>query len=84
VPCAGDADDLWYDAARKRLYVSGGEGFITVIDQIDADHYQRAADLPTARGARTSFFAPDLNRLYLAVPARGTHGAELRVYAVTP
>ena len=29
----GDTDDLWYDAARKRLYVSGGEGFIDVFQQ---------------------------------------------------
>src|SRR5207245_2077569 len=26
----GDTDDLFYDAARKRLYVSGGEGFVDV------------------------------------------------------
>src|SRR5262249_7105960 len=26
----GDTDDLFYDAARTRLYVSGGEGFIDV------------------------------------------------------
>jgi hypothetical protein len=25
----GDTDDLFYDVARKRLYISGGEGFTT-------------------------------------------------------
>src|SRR5207302_1032127 len=33
VPCVNDADDLYYDAGRKRIYVPGGEGFISVIQQ---------------------------------------------------
>lgn len=84
VACAGDADDLFYDAARKRIYVSGGEGFLSVIEQRDADHYTPLAKIPTAPGARTSFFVPDLNRLLLAVPHRGAQQAEVRVYEVGP
>jgi DNA-binding beta-propeller fold protein YncE len=80
IPCVGDADDLWYDVARRRLYITGGEGAISVIAQRHADHYETLARIPTAGGARTSFFAPQLNRLYLAVPHRGSHQAELRVY----
>jgi hypothetical protein len=84
VPCVGDADDMFYDAARKRLYISGGEGFLSVIEQVDADHYRALAKIPTAPGARTSYFVPELNRLYLAVPHRGSQRAELRVYAIAP
>ena len=40
------------------------------------------ATIPTASGARTALFVPALGRLYLAVPHRGTQGAEIRVYAV--
>ena len=76
----GDTDDLFYDAARKRLYVSGGEGFIDVFQQQDGNRFTRAAHLTTAPGARTSLFVPGLNRLYLAVPHRGTQKAEIRVY----
>jgi hypothetical protein len=32
VDIVGDTDDLFYDAARKRVYVSGGDGFIDVLD----------------------------------------------------
>src|SRR5207302_672998 len=53
VPCVSDADDLYYDAGRKRIYVPGGEGFISVIQQIDADHYRPLAKIPTPVGART-------------------------------
>jgi DNA-binding beta-propeller fold protein YncE len=78
---AGDTDDLFYDAARKRLYVSCGAGFLDTFQQQDADHYQPLARIPTAAGARTSLFVPELGRLYLAVPHRGSQQAEIRVYA---
>ena len=76
----GDTDDLFYDSARKRLYVSGGEGFIDVFRLQDPDHLNRIARMATAAGARTSLLVPDQNRLYLAVPHRGNQQAEVRVY----
>jgi DNA-binding beta-propeller fold protein YncE len=77
---SGDTDDLFYDAKRKRIYISCGEGFIDVIEQSSADNYQRSTKIPTAAGARTCFFSSDLDRLYLAVPERGNQKAEIRVY----
>ena len=56
VPCVNDSDDLYYDAGRKRIYVPGGEGFISVIQQTDADHYQPLAKLSTTIGARTGLW----------------------------
>ena len=84
LPVAGDADDLYYDSAEKRIYVSGGQGAISVIKQEDADHYQALDTIPTAPGARTSLFVPELKQLYLAVPRGGGRSAEIRVYAVAP
>ena len=80
VPTVGDADDLWYYAVRKVMYVSGGEGSIGVIRQMDASHYRAQAKIPTAVGARTSFFVPELSSLCLAVPHRGPQHAELRIF----
>ena len=80
----GDADDVFYDAALKRVYISGGEGFIDVFGQRDPDHYAPIAKIATAGGARTSFLAPELDRLYLAVPHRGNQKAEIRVYEAQP
>ena len=68
---SGDTDDLFFDAKRNRLYVSCGAGFLNVFQQRDADRYQALATLPTAAGARTCLFVPELGRLYLAVPHRG-------------
>jgi len=76
----GDTDDLFYDAARKRLYVSGGEGYIDVFQEQEAGRFTRVAHIATAGGARTSLFVPDQSRLYLAVPHRGNQKAEIRIY----
>ena len=84
LPAVGDADDLFYDAVHKRIYISGGEGFIDIFSQRTPDLYQRVKRIPTAHGARTSLFVPELNRLYLAVPHRGNQKAEIRIYEVNP
>ncbi len=81
VPCVNDSDDLYYDTARKRIYAPGGEGFISVVQQIDADHYQSLAKVPTTIGARTGLWYEKRDRFYLAVPASSKQGAALWVYA---
>lgn len=81
LPCAGDTDDVFYDAQLQRVYVSGGEGAVSVFQQTDADHYTLLATVPTAAGARTSLFVPALHRLYVAVPHRGTQQAAIWEYA---
>src|SRR5437870_4619094 len=81
VSCVNDADDIYYDAGRKRIYVPGGEGFISVIQQTDADHYQSLAKIPTTTGARTGLWFEKRDRFYLGVPATSKEGAALWVYA---
>jgi DNA-binding beta-propeller fold protein YncE len=76
----GDTDDLFYDAARKRLYVSGGEGYVDVFQEQDGSRFVRIAHVATAAGARTSLFVPEQSRLFLAVPHRGNQKAEIRIY----
>ncbi len=82
IPSVTHADDAWYDRANKRAYVSGGGGFITVIQQQDVDHYRRIAQVKTADGGRTSCLVPELNRLYLGVWGKGGQPEELRTYDI--
>jgi len=58
----GDADDLFVDAKRGRVYVSCGTGFVDVFENNGAA-YRRVARVPTISGARTSLFVPDMDRL---------------------
>jgi hypothetical protein len=48
----GDADDVFIDAARHRVYVTCGEGVVDVF-AADAAGYHRLATVPTASGACT-------------------------------
>jgi DNA-binding beta-propeller fold protein YncE len=76
----GDVNDLFYDAARKRIYVSGGEGQVDVIRQVDANTYEPLAKVNTGAGARTSLYVPERNVLFVAIPHRGSQPAEIRVF----
>ncbi len=79
----GGIDDVHYDAKRKQLYASCGEGFVAVLRVADADHVEVAAKVPTAAGAKTSQFDADSGRLYVAVPRQeGKDGPEVRVFQV--
>jgi len=73
-----DSDDVFFDAKRKRLYVSCGTGFVDVVDASGA--YKRIAHIPTASGARTSLFVPELDRLFLAVRASSGQPAAIWVF----
>jgi len=86
LPCVQDADDVYYDAGRKRIYVPGGEGYISVFQQTDADHYRLVARVPSTLGARTAGYfgkgRKGFDRFFLGVPARADHGAEIWIYTV--
>jgi DNA-binding beta-propeller fold protein YncE len=80
VPTAGDMDDMFYDSGRKRIYVAGGEGFLSVVQQVDADHYTDMGKFGTALGARTGAWYEKRDRLYIAAPPSGVLGARLLVF----
>jgi YVTN family beta-propeller protein len=76
----GDCDDVFYDKTRKRIYASGGDGAISVFEQKDADHYTELARVATVKGARTSLFSPELDRLFLAARREGSKPAAIQVF----
>lgn len=71
-------DQVFFDEANRRIYALGGEGYIGVFKQKDADHYEELARVPTASGAKTGLLVPELKRLYVAVsPGEGKTGAAI-------
>jgi DNA-binding beta-propeller fold protein YncE len=80
VPVGGSCDDVYYDAERKRIYAIAGEGFISVVQQIDPDHYTLSANIPSAVGVRTGIFYG--TNLYVGVPASGVEPAQIWNYGV--
>ena len=79
----GDADDLFIDAKRSRVYVSCGVGFLDVLDAKEAA-YRRTARIPTVSGARTSLFVPEMDRLLVAVRASPGEPAAIWIFRPMP
>ena len=84
LPTADGMDGVYFDAPRKRVYVSGGRelpsGFVYVYHQTDADHYENAGKVTTRGGAGTSLWSAALNRYYVAAPANERADAAILVY----
>jgi hypothetical protein len=78
-----DADDVFVDARRHRLYVSCGEGVVDIFEQ-RAGKYLRIGHVATVSGARTSLFVPELDRLFVAVRARFRQPAAIWVFRPIP
>jgi DNA-binding beta-propeller fold protein YncE len=69
VPISAFNDDMWFDVARKRIYLSGSET-TTVVVQKDADHYEVVTEVKTGYRAKTSLYVPQLSRFYAAVSGK--------------
>ena len=74
-----DADDVFVDAKRARVYVTCGAGFIDVLTAT-ADGYTHSARVATMSGARTALFVPELDRLFVAVRASSGEAAAIWVF----
>ena len=79
----GDADDVFFDDKRRRLYVSCGEGVVDVL-QGDVAGYHPLARVRTRSGARTSLYVPELDRLFVAARAGGRPGAGAAILVFRP
>ena len=59
-------DQVTWDPTNRYLYVTGGEGYVSVIRQDDADHYSEVEKVPSGPGAKTAILTPKADRLYVA------------------
>jgi DNA-binding beta-propeller fold protein YncE len=88
LPTAESMDGVYFDAVRKRIYVSGGRendvGYVFAYQQNDPDHYEIIGKIPTKSGAGTSFWSPELNRYYVAAPAHDNDEAAILVFEPVP
>lgn len=62
----GRTDQVTWDPVNRRVYVTGGEGYVSVVQQTDADHYAEIQRAPSGPGAKTAILTPDAKRLYVA------------------
>lgn len=79
LPLCADADDVMVDDQRHRLYVSCGAGVLDVFGAGPVG-YVHIARIPTAAGARTAIFVPELDLLFVAARATGANPAAVLVF----
>ena len=84
MPTCGDADDVFFDTRRQRIYVSCGSGEIAIF-QRRGETLDPLPSVKTSMGARTSMFLPETDRLYVAERATvlGSNAA-IAVYRPEP
>src|SRR6516162_7572142 len=82
LPIVGDTDDVFFDATRQLIYVIGGDGAVDIFRMRDPNHYDHVGRTNTGAGARTGLFVSGFDRLFVAVPRRGSQGARLLVYQI--
>jgi hypothetical protein len=80
--CA-DADDVFLDSRRHRVYVSCGVGAVDVFSR-DGSVAQHLASIYTSSSARTSLFVPELDELYVAERAGLLKEAAILVFRPAP
>jgi DNA-binding beta-propeller fold protein YncE len=82
-PTCSDADDVFVDAVRHRVYVICGAGVVDVFEP-HGTAYERMAQVPTVPGARTGLFVPEVDRLFVAVRASSGEPPSIWVFRPTP
>jgi DNA-binding beta-propeller fold protein YncE len=79
VDLCADADDMFVDVKRERVYVSCGDGYLDVFDtRVNA--YRRMNHVATISGARTSLFVPELDVLFIAARATPSEPAAIWMF----
>src|SRR5262245_28919901 len=79
----GDADDVFVDSKRHRVYVICGEGYADSLDSSGIT-YARQGRIATSRGSRTGLFIPELDRLVIAIRSSGAEPAAVWILRPGP
>lgn len=87
-PTVEGMDGVFFDASRKRVYISGGRdqsvGYVFAYQQRDPNHYETIGKIPTRPGAGTSFWSQELGQYYVAAPANDHEEAAILIYEPKP
>lgn len=64
----GGVDEVEYDSASGRIYLTGTTGAVDVFKQVTPDRYERVALVPSGVLAKTLVLVREMNRFYVVVP----------------
>ena len=64
----GGVDNVDFDPATGRIYVTGTTGTVAVFKEADPDHVELLGKVPTGAIAKSGLWVPEERRFYSAVP----------------
>ena len=76
LPTGAGTDGAAYDPELKRAFASNGGGTLTVVQETSPKKYEVAANVQSARGARTIALDPKTHKIYLATAELGPPAGE--------
>jgi hypothetical protein len=81
LPSDSGADDLFYDAQLRRIYLIAGAGAVDVYE-IDSGKTVRAiGSVHTSAGAKTGLFVPSQHELFVGAAATAAKQAQILLYS---
>jgi DNA-binding beta-propeller fold protein YncE len=66
LPAPEHTDEVVWDARNRRVYVAGGQGYISIVQQDGRDQYREIARVPSLPGAKTEIIDSAGRRLWVA------------------
>ena len=71
-PTIGEGPDaVTYDPILRRLFISNGDGTMTIVQQLNANDYVTLENVPTRKGARTMAIDTKTHHMFLAAAEYG-------------
>lgn len=84
-PAPERTDEVVWDAANRRVYVAGGQGYTAVVEQDGPDKYRSLPSVQTLPGAKTAIVDADKRRLWIAAsPGETKAVAKVLRFDITP
>jgi YVTN family beta-propeller protein len=65
LPIGAGVDGAAFDPDSQNVFSANGEGTVTIVHEVDPEHFSVAQTLPTARGAKTITLDGVTHKLYL-------------------
>lgn len=84
LPIGEGTDDIAFDPASGRIYVSGGggDGWVDVYKEEDANHYRLLGKVATEKGAATSRLVASLGEYIVMTPSGADRPAQVWIYQI--
>ncbi|MBI1825354.1 MAG: hypothetical protein HYR83_03110 [Planctomycetes bacterium] len=80
LPIGKDCDDIHYDVATKRVYVTEGEGKVEALQLETPTHFKLLGAAVTAPGAKNSYWIKETRTLYVGIPGHDSNPPEIRAF----